>query len=123
MTRDEIVDLLTLTAAFDQRTIGEGDIAAWLTVSVLDGWVPRHAYRAVIEYYRTATERRIMPADVTRILRDLRRCYAMTYEHRPCPPGMSEAAETAWERERIRGHITERMDAWAGDGTGRRVLR
>jgi hypothetical protein len=61
MKRDQIIDLLSVAAAYDQRTVGNADIAAWtLALGELDF---DRARDAVVAHYREQT-RRIMPADV-----------------------------------------------------------
>lgn len=62
MTTDEVIDLLTLMASFDRRTVGEADVAAWyLAVGDLPSG---DAQEAVLEHYRESREW-IMPADVS----------------------------------------------------------
>ena len=61
MTRNEVIDLLTLTASFDRRTAGKTDVAAWqATVGDL-AWDDARA--AVIDHYRESTEW-LMPAHI-----------------------------------------------------------
>ena len=69
MTPDETVDLLTVAAAFDQRTVGEGDAMAWH--AVLGDLSFTDAKQAVLGYYADTRER-IMPADVRQRVRDIR---------------------------------------------------
>lgn len=61
MTPDQIVDLLTVAAAFDQRTVGEGDAMAWH--SVLGDLNFTDAKQAVLGHYADTRER-VMPADI-----------------------------------------------------------
>lgn len=61
MTPGDVINLLTLAAAYDQRTVGEADVAAWhQALFKLD---KDEAEAAVIDYYQKNRER-IMPADV-----------------------------------------------------------
>jgi hypothetical protein len=61
VNRNETIDLLTLCAAYDQRTVGEADVVAWQTVlGLVDA---RDAGQAVVDHYKSLT-RRVMPADV-----------------------------------------------------------
>jgi hypothetical protein len=63
---DEMIDLLTMIAAFDQRTIGEGDVTAWLIIATEEGWTLPLARRAVIDHHRRGGDRpRIRPAHIT----------------------------------------------------------
>lgn len=63
MTPAEVARVLTKASAFDQRTIGETDVAAWheivARVDLADGLA------AVTRHY-TETSARIMPADLLR---------------------------------------------------------
>jgi hypothetical protein len=70
MTPDETVDLLTVAAAFDQRTVGEGDVMAWYAV-VFDLSYD-DAKLAVMGHY-TDTADRIMPAHVRQRVKAMRR--------------------------------------------------
>lgn len=57
----EVVELLSVAAAFDQRTVGEFDVGAWhAAIGDLD---LEDARLAVIGHYREHRER-LMPADV-----------------------------------------------------------
>jgi hypothetical protein len=69
MTPAEVARVLAKAAAFDQRTIGEADVAAWheivAKVELADGLA------AVTRHY-TETGARIMPADLLRHARAAR---------------------------------------------------
>lgn len=70
MTLDETVDLLTVAAAFDRRSVGEGDAMAWhATLGDLDF---EDSKQAVIAHYRDSREW-IMPADVRTRVKAMRR--------------------------------------------------
>lgn len=63
MTRDEVIDLLSLMASYDRRTAGEVDIDAW---GLAVGDLPfADARDAVIGHYRESADW-IMPAHVRR---------------------------------------------------------
>jgi hypothetical protein len=82
MNRDEIIDLLSVAAAYDQRTVGNADIAAWtLALGDLDFGRARDA---VVAHYREQT-RRIMPADI--------RQHARAATRQPVPFGELPAAD------------------------------
>jgi hypothetical protein len=82
MTPDETVDLLTVAAAFDQRTVGEGDAMAWYAVvGDLDF---TEAKQAVIAHYSDSTER-VMPAHVRIRVKAARRD-RLARELVPAPP-------------------------------------
>jgi hypothetical protein len=69
MTRDEVIDVLTCAAAYDRRTIGDTDIAAW-TLAIGDLHFP-DAQAAVVEHYTETTEW-LMPAHVRRLVKRAR---------------------------------------------------
>ena len=83
MTPEETVDLLTVAAAFDQRTVGEGDAMAWYSVV---GDLPfADARQAVLSYY-AVTRERIMPADVRTEVRRMRNERIKEAGGVPAPP-------------------------------------
>jgi hypothetical protein len=82
MTPDETVDLLTVAAAFDQRTVGEGDAMAWH--AVLGDLTFADAKQAVLGHYANTRER-IMPADVRERVKEIRRNRFQDAE-KPAPP-------------------------------------
>lgn len=113
ISKRDVAKLLALAAAYDQRTVGAADIDAWHQVATAARWRPTDAARAVIEHYTTETDR-VMPAHISRRIRERREQYAATYRHRPAPSGLHDVAdEVAWEREQLRGHIDACMDRWA----------
>jgi hypothetical protein len=72
MTREEVVDVLTKCAAFDQRTVGELDVMAWH--EILGRVDLADALEAVRRHYTDSSDR-AMPADIlklSRIARDER---------------------------------------------------
>lgn len=70
MNRAETAQLLTLCAAYDNRTLGDADVLAW--AQVLGDLPYTDAQNAVTAHYATET-RRIMPADVRAGVRRIRR--------------------------------------------------
>lgn len=117
MTWDDIVDLLTLITAYDQRTVGEEDVRAWLLVAQLEGWTPRAAQRAVVEHYARGADRpRITPAAVTDRIRDLRRRAAATFEPPAIPDELPDADYPAWLRAQRDRHIDALIEWWAETG-------
>jgi hypothetical protein len=67
---EETVDLLTVAAAFDQRTIGEGDAIAWH--AAVGDLAFGDSRQAVIDYYRENRER-VMPSDVRQRVAEIRK--------------------------------------------------
>lgn len=66
MTRDQIIDLLSVAAAFDQRTVGEFDVIAWSAALRDSGF--EASREAIIAHYREQT-RRVMAADIRQHIR------------------------------------------------------
>lgn len=115
MNEHDVIDVLTLIAAYDQRTVGEDDVKAWTQTAHIGKWRTAHAARVVVEHYADQTDR-IMPAHITRRLRELRAHFATTYKHQPIPPQVRGVdAEVEWERRQVSEHIDRCMDAWAND--------
>lgn len=114
MTEHDLIDVLTAVAAYDQRTVGPEDVQAWTLAAAVGRWGTRSwALRAVVEHYANETDR-LMPAHVTRRIRDRRERYARTYVHQPIPPHVrGVAAEIEWERQQRETHIATCMDRWA----------
>lgn len=114
MNHDQIIDLLSLAAVYDQRTVGEADIRGWHHVAVAQGWTAAAANRVVIEHYSRGADRpRITPAAVTDGIREARRAAAATFAA-PDPPDDLPAREyPAWLRARRDEHIQRVMAAWA----------
>ncbi len=70
MTLDEVIDLLTVAAVFDFRTIGEADACAWH--ATLGDLAFDDSRTAVVGHYRDSRER-VMPADVRQRVKAIRR--------------------------------------------------
>jgi hypothetical protein len=66
VTPADTADLLAFAAAFDQRTIGRADVAAWH--AVLGDLDLTQARQAVAQHYASET-RRVMPADIRAAVR------------------------------------------------------
>lgn len=72
MTPAEVIDVLTKCAAYDQRTVGEGDVLAWY--EILDRTDVADAFAAVRLHYAESRDR-AMPADIRKLaigIRDAR---------------------------------------------------
>lgn len=70
MNPSDVVELLSVAAAFDQRTVGEFDVGAWhAAIGDLD---LADARTALVDHYRTRRER-VMPADIRERVVDIRR--------------------------------------------------
>lgn len=72
MTSEEIIDLLTAAAAYDRRTVGEGDVHAWHEVAGRAGWTFHAALVALHQHFATSTDW-LMPGHITTLVRAERR--------------------------------------------------
>lgn len=79
MTRDQIIDLLTAAAAYDNRRPDQTSIHAWAESARRGHWTFEQALDAIHEHYATSTDR-IMPAHITRHVQTARRA-AIEAEH------------------------------------------
>lgn len=68
MNRNQIIDLLTAAAAYDRRTIGQGDIAAWSEAARRAGWTFDKALNALHEHYARSSQW-LMPGHITEQIR------------------------------------------------------
>lgn len=64
MDESDVIDVLTVAMAYDNRTVGEANVAAWLEAANRAGWGRDEAIEAVKAHYATTREF-VMPGDVT----------------------------------------------------------
>jgi hypothetical protein len=76
VTRDEIIKLLQIAAAYDNRTIADAATHAWADAAHRCRWTYPEAADAIKAHYAEATEF-VMPAHVTRRIRAVRQDLAM----------------------------------------------
>lgn len=95
MNRSQTAALLAMCAAYDQRTIGETDVAAWH--AALDDINAEDARRAVIGHYREQTQR-IMPADIRRGVRRVRDARLTAASPAQPPPGLDPDDVASYRR-------------------------
>ena len=107
MTPDDVIDVLTKCAAFDQRTIGETDVMAWH--EVIGRYDRADALAAVTRHY-TESSQRAMPADIlrhARAVRDERR----RLEAKTAPRALPSRFEDDIERDsRVREGVQQCRD-------------
>lgn len=60
----EVIDLLTLAAAYDRRTVGQADVEAWRDAANRGRWTYDEAREALQEHYATSTGF-LMPGHIT----------------------------------------------------------
>lgn len=117
MTEDEIIDLLTLAAAYDRRTVGDADVEAWNAVASTSGWTFPVARKALVEHFKTSTKP-IMPADINTIIAAQRKAISARFTENVSPPKHlrdDPAAEIAWRREFAEDYKRRALAAWAED--------
>lgn len=68
MNRDQVIDLLTIAQAYDRRTVGQADIAAWSEAARRAGWTFNRAADAIHAHYAD-TSKWLMPGHVTERIR------------------------------------------------------
>jgi hypothetical protein len=114
VNEDDVIDLLTMAAAIDQRTVGEADVTAWLAIAHECDWTPATARRALVEHYANHAER-LMPAHITRRIAAQRERIRRTYVPVAPPAELRDdpTAERLWLRERARRWVAIGLEAWA----------
>lgn len=68
MTPDEIINLLTVAAAYDRRKAGQADVHAWADAAARARWTYPEALDAVKAHYANSSEW-LMPAHITEAIR------------------------------------------------------
>jgi hypothetical protein len=106
VTTDEVIDLLTLMASFDRRTVGKADVAAWrLVIGELSF---ADAEQAVLAHYGDSREF-AMPSDIRQRVKAIR-AQRVRQATIPAPP--PELADDPAEYQRV---LTENIRK-AADG-------
>lgn len=108
MTPAEVARVLAKASAYDQRTIGEADVAAWH--EILGRYDFQDALGAVARHY-TETHERLMPAHLLRhikAIRDDRRRLERTAEPLALP---SRFEDDELRNVRIKEGVTQCRDA------------
>lgn len=92
LTTDDVIDLLTLAAAYDRRTVGAADVAAWTDAARRGRWTRDQALDAVKAHYATSTAW-LMPGHVAELIRAERRQPPPIHEVvQPDPIGQARVA-------------------------------
>jgi hypothetical protein len=124
MNRNEIVDLLTLAAVYDQRTGGEADVRGWHAVAALERWTALAAQRVVVEHYSHGADRpRITPAAISDAIRAARHKAASSFVVPNTPDHITGRDYPVWYRSQLTAHVDKVMDAWANGETISEVPR
>jgi len=115
MTRDEIIDLLSLAAAYDQRTGGEADVKAWLIAAHVQRWTAAAAQRVLVEHYSCGADRpRITVAAISDGIRAVRHKAAGSFVVPDSPEDLPACDYPAWYRSQLARHVDRLLDLWAG---------
>lgn len=98
MIRNEVIDLLTIIAATDKRTVGESDVALWC--EYVGDLRFDDAKTAVVDHYRTTREW-LMPVDIVAGVRRIRAA-RLAAAPPPCPDvDPNDVAAYQAERRRL----------------------
>jgi hypothetical protein len=115
MTPAEVIDLLTLAAAYDRRTVGQSDVEAWGAMATKCGWTAAHASRAVLVHFERS-DRPVMPAHINAIIDEATRGVRSRFTACITPPrelADDPRAEIAWRRQYAAEYIDRALDAWS----------
>lgn len=69
ITKNQVLQLLRIAAAYDRRTIGEADVLAWSEAARRANWPNPDAAADAIHAHYADTETWIMPGHVTKRIR------------------------------------------------------
>lgn len=119
MTPAQVIDLLSLAARYDSRTVGQEDVRAWGLIANEQDWHPAAAARAVIEHakhdpipVRPAHIKAILDAKTT----EIRRALFRTDLTPPRELAEDPLAEIAWRREYTSTATAAALEHWAQTG-------
>lgn len=116
-SRDQVIDLLSLASAFDQRTVGDADVTAWFLVSQRERWTAAAAQRVLVEYYsQDAGRPRISPAAITDGIRHARRRAARVFVPPRIPDGVPAGEYPRWYRAQLHAFQDRVVAEWAAGG-------
>lgn len=115
MTPEQVIDLLSLAARFDQRTVGDEDVRAWGLIANEQDWHPRAAARALVDH-ATVDPTPVRPAHITAILAAVRKEIRSRFTEDVCPPrelADDPHAEIEWRRQRVATFVAAAFEAWS----------
>lgn len=111
LTRNEIIDLLTVVVSYDSRTIGETTIASWADASELGRWTYAEAERAARDFLTARPDDWLKPGHVTALIRSQRQDFAMR----------EAASERVEARDALAGPLAKALERGAGVGDPRHI--
>ena len=113
ITRDDMIDLLKLTAVYDQRTVGPEDVQGWLLVARHSRWTKLAAQRVIVEHYAQGAERpRVTPAQISDGIRKARKLAADSFDA-PVIPDPPPEDYPSWYRAQLADHVERKLVDWA----------
>lgn len=112
MTELEIKHLLAAVMAYDNRKPGQAAVLAWMEASARARWTFVEALEAVHQHYAESTEF-LMPAHITRIIRNGRRADGERLALPPATPASDEVRSSAMAAAR---EVFSRLPHLAGAG-------
>jgi len=95
VNREQVIDLLTIASAYDNRKPDETAVYAWHEAATRERWTWEEAREAVLDHYARSSEW-LMPGHVTRWIKSRRQL------HPPVSELQLEAAPPASEATRRR---------------------
>jgi hypothetical protein len=104
LDRSEIARLLGMAASFDQRTVGQADVAAWQ--AALTGVTYGECEAAILAHAKASRER-VTPADILVRIRDTQR--RRTERLTAIPTGTTNRAQATAASKRGMAHVYAQM--------------
>lgn len=118
ITRNDVVRLLALCAADDQRTVGKEDVDLWFGVAQVEGWTVPAVQRVIVEHAsRGADQPRLKPAAITDRIRAIRSRAAATFTDPVIPDDLPNADYPDWYRRQRDAHRDALVHQWATSGS------
>lgn len=116
-TPEQVIDLLSVAASYDQRTVGTGDVTAWTWAANHGRWDPTLALTAVVDHY-TNIGGRIEPSDITKWIRKYRQDQALRYQ--APQPTIPSGRRTSAELEEVHAEANAWPCRFCGAPAGQR---
>lgn len=117
VTLSQCALLLALSAAYDQRTIGDADVKAWHAAATDHCWTWDSAERVIREHYGQGADRpRLEVPAITDRIRQIRRRAIETFELPRIPDGLANSDYPGWLRHRRDAHAAALVHRWATTG-------
>lgn len=105
MKPSEVAELLTFASAFDRRTIGKADVAAWATVL---GDIDLDQARQAVSAHYAETRDWVMPSDIRQRVRKARAAALEDFQYEPGDPDETPQQYLARRRQQMNAVATGR---------------